>query len=57
MNKEQVYKLLKVLDANDCLHSEWDWRDMDEDFNDTEELNEDSEWVVDLINNIINGDD
>jgi hypothetical protein len=52
MNKEQVLELLKFLMWNDCLHSEWDWYSEDENGNLT--INEDSLWVVDAINKIIN---
>lgn len=52
MNKEQVLELLKILSYNDCLHPEWDWANEDE--NDNLSINEDSLWVVDTINEIMN---
>jgi hypothetical protein len=52
MNKEQVLELLKVLQNNDCLHPEWKWYEEDENENLT--INEDSLWVIDEINEIIN---
>jgi hypothetical protein len=52
MNKEQVLELLKVLQNNDCLHPEWEWYEEDENENLT--INEDSLWVIDAINQIIN---
>jgi regulator of RNase E activity RraB len=30
MNKEQVLKLLKILQNIDCLHPEWGWYEEDE---------------------------
>jgi hypothetical protein len=52
MNKEQVLELLKVLQNNDCLHPEWEWYEEDE--NENLIINEDSLWVIDKINQIIN---
>ena len=51
MNKEQVLELLKILNQNDCLHSEWKWWEEDE--NNNLLINEDNLWVVELINDII----
>ncbi len=51
MNKEQVLELLKILNQNDCLHSEWKWWEEDE--NNNLFINEDNLWVVELINDII----
>ncbi len=50
MTKEQVLKLLQVLDDNDCLHPEWEWQEEDE--NGDLIINEDSLWIVEVINEI-----
>ena len=50
MTKEQVLELLKVLSDNDCLHPEWERQEEDE--NGNLSLNENSLWVVDVINEI-----
>jgi hypothetical protein len=52
MTKEQVYKLLQILQSNDCLHSEWNWAEL-EDGDTNGELTEESEWVVEAVNKII----
>ena len=48
MDKEKVIELLSILDYNDCLHSEWNWRDGEGN------LTDDSEWVVSEINKLLN---
>jgi len=51
MDKDKVIALLSILEDNDCLHPEWWWKKEDEDENLT--LTEDSEWVVDVINDFL----
>jgi hypothetical protein len=53
MTKEQVFKLLQILDSNDCLHSEWMWAELDEDGEETGDLSLESEWLVEEIRKII----
>ena len=43
MSQEDVKELLESLEANDCLHSEWNWRN-----------DYDLEWIASLIKNIQN---
>lgn len=53
MTKEQVYKLLQILDSNDCLHPEWDWAELNEEMGETGELTDESVWVVEEINRLL----
>ena len=53
MDKKKVIEFLKFLESNDCLHSEWNWYECNDEGNITD-LTEDSEWVVDKINEFIN---
>ena len=53
MTKEQVFKLLQILDSNDCLHSEWVWAELDEEGGETGDLSLESEWLVDEIKGIL----
>jgi hypothetical protein len=51
MDKDKLIALLSILDDNDALHPEWNWESEDEDENLT--LTEESEWVLDVINDLI----
>ena len=47
MSKEEIIELLKMLDDNDCLHSEFEWYTLDED---GKIENYDVEWILEFIN-------
>ena len=47
MSKKEIIELLKMLDDNDCLHSEFEWYTLDED---GEIENYDVEWILEFIN-------
>ena len=47
MSKKEIIELLKMLDDNDCLHSEFEWYTLDED---GKIENYDVEWILEFIN-------
>jgi hypothetical protein len=51
MDKDKLIALLSILEDNDCLHPEWNWGRENE--TETLQLTEDSEWVVDVINDFL----
>ena len=53
MKKTDVYKLLEILDSNDCLHPEWEWSELDDNMEVTGELSDESKWVVEEINKLL----
>ena len=46
MSKEELIKLLQFLDENDCLHSEFKYYQVNEDF----EITYDVDWILEFIN-------
>ena len=47
MSKEELIKLLKFLDENDCLHSEFEYYKLDEN---CEIVGYEVDWILEFIN-------